>query len=471
MYEQRAEVEKAILSCMFQMKYMTSDAKEAMETIILDLSEIDFSIEFYKQVFISIVRLFKASKPIDIITVTEVLESMKIKFSIKDLSDIGVLLPTWANYQTYLDLLKKHITTDGIKKIANELLTLADEDPYGAKEKGIASLSQLGEKTSIELKQYGEALEMARNDLIEWADGKKTTMASIKTCWSKLNYFAPLVDGEVCIIAARPGVGKSAFVIQLIKHAARGEGKKVAFFSLEMNENQVTTRILLNEMRLSLNAIKGNNHIKKPLDFAVNKLKDINVFLETKKASLEKIIRACKVQHKKTGLDLIVIDYLQLMNTSIKYKDRRETVDHISRELKLLATELNIPIIALSQLNREVERGDNREPMLSDLRESGAIEQDAYFVMFLHPLKTTPTGYREDIDKQIKGIVAKNRGGAIGNFYLKYIGDQYYFEQIDDKSEVYSASSVVKETINDDDNPFIQEEMQLEKVEDDDLPY
>lgn len=470
-YQQRTEVEKAILCCMYLMgDNVTDEKKDALETLFLELRETDFSDPLHKQIFIAITKLIAANKPINLVTLTEILESSKTKFSMQALSEIITTFPTWHDYKTYLGILKKHVITDELKGIAQELLSNAEKDPFLAKEKGIVALSQLGEKTSIELQHYGEALEKAKDEMILWVEGKKTSMASIKTCWSRFNYFAPLVDGEVSIIAARPGVGKTAFVIQLIKHVASVENKKVAFFSLEMNKKQVSTRILLNEMRTSLNAIKNNKYAKKQIDVAVNKLKGINIYLETEKSSLEQIVRACKVQHKRKGLDLIVIDYLQLMKTSVKCKDRRETVDYISRELKLLASELNIPIIALSQLNREVERGDNREPMLSDLRESGAIEQDAYFVMFLHPLKTLPIGYREDIDKQVKAIVAKNRGGAIGNFYLKYIGDQYVFEQIDDKNEVYNAPEISKSEIDDEDNPFLQQE-RIDFENDDELPY
>ena len=147
--------------------------------------------------------------------------------------------------------------------------------------------------------------------------------------------------------------------------------------------------------------------------------------------TLEQICRAVRVQKKRKGLDLLCIDYLQLMGTREKQKDRRLEVEHITRQLKLLAMELQIPIVALSQLSRNAEVSD-REPILSDLRESGSIEQDASQVIFLHREKGKEVafGYREDIDRFLKVIIAKNRNGAIGICYMKFEADTMTFGEV-----------------------------------------
>lgn len=475
----RQEVEKSILSCIFLLGKSKNEAeREALETIFLEVCENDFQENAHNYIFLAAFKLFRANKPIEFITVIEVLESMSVWKSLNSkmldnplsyISELCTYMPTAVNYQTYLELLKKHNMADGIKAIAARMIDNADANPYEVKEQAISELSKLGEKTSVELMHYGAALEKAKDKLEQWADGKSTSIANVKTGWSRLNYFAPLVNGELIVIAARPGTGKSAFVAQLALHVAQKEEKRVAFFSLEMSDESVANRILLSKSKHSMASIQNNMQAKRLINEAYEEIKDARIYIETKLFTIEKIVRACKIQQKKTGLDLIIIDYLQLMSTTKKLANRNEIVTHLSNELKRLAVEMNVPVIALSQLNREVERGDNREPMLSDLRDSGAIEQDAYFVMFLHPQKTLPSGYREDIDKQIKAIVAKNRGGAIGSFYFKYIGDQYTFEQIDDKNEVYTAQTRELQ-IKFVDNPFVSDENQNSML-DDDLPY
>jgi len=424
----RIEAEKAILACLF-----IAD-RETCEDIFLTLLDSDFSTPLYKAVFVAAYRLWRANKPIDIVTVMEILEADKkngLTVPVSEIVELATYLPNASAYETYANIILKHKTADKIKSIALQMQAGADEDPYTARDVALKKLADVGENKGITLDHYGAALEEAAEEFEAMAAGKEIG-DEVKTPYPKLNYYSPLKAGELVIIAARPGVGKSAFVSELILHAGVREKKKVAFFNLEMSKKDLAKRMLSNWMRISYETVRSQGYDKAMLDQAKFELNQAEIYFDTDSYNIERIARACRVHKKRKGLDLVCIDYLQLVTSVEKFKDRRETVDYISRSLKLLALELNVPIVALSQFNRSVEK-EVREPELSDLRESGAIEQDASIVILLHRMKTLPENYRENMDWFLKAKIAKNRNGATGVIFFKFESDRMRFISVDEK--------------------------------------
>jgi replicative DNA helicase len=239
---------------------------------------------------------------------------------------------------------------------------------------------------------------------------------------------------ELIIIAARPGMGKTAFVVSACRNAAVDFGHSVALFSLEMSAVQLVNRIISAEAEIEAEKIRKGKlepHEWQQLHTKINKLFEANMFIDdTPALSILELRAKCRRLKAQKGIDLIVIDYLQLMTGDSSGKgasgNREQEIAQISRALKQLAKELDVPVIALSQLNRSTEtRGGNKKPQLSDLRESGAIEQDADQVMFIY----RPEYYGITADDQgnsITGmgeiIMAKNRSGSLDNVWLKFIG-------------------------------------------------
>lgn len=246
-----------------------------------------------------------------------------------------------------------------------------------------------------------------------------------------------LQPSDLIIIAARPSMGKTAFALNLTYNAARA-GKKVAFFSLEMSAEQLTARLLAMAARVNLSRLRQPRYLTDeewPRLYNASEAMRVGLFVDDTPAlrtmELRAKARRIKARH---GLDMIVVDYLQLMRPSGKMQSRELEISDISRTLKALAKELNIPVVALSQLNRKLEERSNKEPMLSDLRESGAIEQDADVVMFIHrPDVYVQRGDGQRLeDSPADIIIGKQRNGPVGTVKLLYITSQTLFKEIPD---------------------------------------
>jgi len=241
---------------------------------------------------------------------------------------------------------------------------------------------------------------------------------------------AGLQKGELIIIAGRPSMGKTAFALNIAEHVALAHNNPVAIFSMEMSASSLAQRMISSLGRVNAHSVKTGKLEEKDwhrIDGAIQQMRDAPIYIDDTPSltPIEIRARARRIQREK-GLKLIVIDYLQLMQVSGSKENRATEISEISRNLKALARELNIPIIALSQLNRSVEQRTDKKPQMSDLRESGAIEQDADLIAFIYREEV----YDPETDK--KGIalidIAKQRNGAIGSFNLTFLGRYTKFE-------------------------------------------
>lgn len=236
-----------------------------------------------------------------------------------------------------------------------------------------------------------------------------------------------LESGDVIVIGARPGVGKSAFVSQMILQMAK-RGKKIGFYNLEMSDKQVYERLLSNQSGIQLNrirrAVRFLGDEKERFEKANQELKEIDILI----SSGTKTVSEIRNESRHQELDCIVIDYLQLVRSDVKYQSRASEVGAISKAIKSLAMELNIPIIALSQLNRTSEMRDNKEPTMGELREAGDIEQDASIIILLWNLDTN--------DKTKKALkVDKNRQGELGKIVYRFQGNEMHFEETEEEAK------------------------------------
>ena len=240
---------------------------------------------------------------------------------------------------------------------------------------------------------------------------------------------AGLQNSNLIILAARPGVGKTSFALNIAQNAATGSGATVAVFNLEMPAVQLVARMLSSESMVTAEALKKGD-IKddewERIGEAVDVLSKTNIYIDdTSTITVEEICARCRKLKLEHNLGMVVIDYIQLISDNRKDGNRMKAIEEISRSLKLLSKDLNIPVIALSQLNRSVEKREKKEPMLSDLRESGAIEQDADIVMFL----SREGAYNPEVEEpnKTKCNFAKHRGGEMGDEYLTWLGEYTKF--------------------------------------------
>lgn len=396
----------------------------------------DFYDPKHKLIAKTIFSLYSQNTAVDLLTLTgELKKQKKIKESggAAYLSEIVAEVPTAANIKAYAEIVReasvrRSLITFGAKldEVARNETTSVDEI-VDELEGDLLSISRNTTKTD-----YIDAntmLEMHIKRADEFAKNPNA-LRGIPTGLRDLNtYLGGLHKSDLIILAARPSVGKSAFAISLSRHASVKEKKSVLFFSLEMPAVQIIERVLAQEMEVNMWNIRmsklTDDDYRKHSE-AAGKISESKFYVdETPGITIMQLRSKARKLAIEEGLDLIVVDYLQLMQTR-DVDNRAQAVGEISRALKILARELNIPIIALSQLNRAVENRAERIPQLSDLRESGSIEQDADIVLFLS--RDLPTDEEEDDEEQVIDVtIAKHRNGAIGRFKVKFYGAQQRF--------------------------------------------
>ena len=347
-------------------------------------------------------------------------------------------MPTTANAIKYIKIVEEKSVLRNLIKTANEMIaagydqTEDVEDIMNIAEKKIFDIMQnKGAKGYTPIKDVlvGTFAEL------EKLYNQKGYITGVETGFTDLDYkTSGFHKSDLIIIAARPAMGKSAFAINLATHAATNSNTPVVIFNLEMSKEQVANRILCSEAMVDSNKIRtgkidDNEWIK--LANASGRLAEAPIYIDdTPGISIMEIRARCKKLKLEKDIGLVVIDYLQLVQGSGKKNASREQeISEISRSLKILAKELDIPVIALSQLSRGAEKRDDKRPMLSDLRESGAIEQDADIVMFLY----RDDYYNEDSEKKniAEVILAKHRGGSTGTVELLWLGNYTKFANIE----------------------------------------
>ena len=412
---------------------------------ILAASEIICGDDFYQNaygvIFDSMVELFNEGKPVDLITLQERLKEKEVPPEISSLEfvrDLVAAVPTSANVRYYAQIVSDKAVMRKLIKMNDELSNVC----YAGNEP-LESVLEKTEKSVFQLLQNRNAGEyvpirqvvMNALEKVEKASKSKGTVTGIPTGFIDLDYkLSGLQPSDLVLVAARPSMGKTAFVLNIAQYVAFKKDKCTAIFSLEMSKEQLVNRLFSLESQVDAQALRTGN--MKDSDWeklieAAGIIGQSNLIIDdTPSISISELRSKCRKYKMEHGLDLIIIDYLQLMSGSVggRSESRQQEISDISRSLKALARELNVPVIALSQLSRAVEQRPDKRPMLSDLRESGAIEQDADVVMFIY----RDEYYNKDSEykKQAEIIIAKQRNGPVGTVHLAWLGEYTKFANL-----------------------------------------
>lgn len=428
------EAEQAVLGSMLM-------DKDAVIAAIEVLKAEAFYREDDKAIYEAILALYNRSEPIDIITLKEELSSMGKLDKIGGLEYLAQLpekVPTTANVQKYIHIVEEKSILRSLIKTANEIIELGYtptedvEDIMDNAEKKIFGIIQnRNQKGYVPIKD----ILVDTFSQLEQLYNQKQHITGVPTGFSDLDYkTAGLHNSDLILIAARPAMGKSAFALNIASYAAVKSNVPVAVFSLEMSKEQMVNRILCSEAMVDSNKLRTGKIEEEDwvkIASSIGPLSEAPIYIDdTPGISIMEIRAKCRKLKLEKNIGLVVIDYLQLVQGSNKRGGSREQeISEISRSLKILAKEINVPVIALSQLSRAPEQRPDHRPMLSDLRESGAIEQDADIVMFLY----RDDYYNEESEKKniAEVIIAKHRAGSTGTVELLWLGNYTKFANID----------------------------------------
>lgn len=411
--------------------------KEAVISAIESLSAEDFYREDNRIIYSAIMNLYNKGEPIDIITLKSELSSMgKLEAvgGLEYITELPVNVPSTANVDKYIKIVEEKSSLRTLIKTANELITLGYDPTQDVEElmdnaeRKIFSVMQ-----SRAQKSYSSMKDILVDTFVELEQlyNRKEHITGVPTGFIDLDYKTAGFHGsELILVAARPAMGKSAFALNIATNAAVRAKTPVAIFSLEMSKEQMASRILCSEALVDSNKVrtgKVEDDDWRKLAEASGILSEAGIYIDdTPGISIMEIRAKCRKMKIEKDIGLVVIDYLQLVQGSSKRAGSREQeIAEISRSLKILAKEINVPVIALSQLSRAPEQRPDHRPMLSDLRESGSIEQDADIVIFLY----RDDYYNQDSEKKniAEVILAKHRAGSTGTVELVWLGNYTKF--------------------------------------------
>ena len=426
------EAEQAVLGCMIT-------DKEAVIAAVETLSEDDFYREDNKLIYKAILSLYNRAEPVDIITLKSELSAIG-KFDavggLEYLAELPEKVPTTTNVDKYIKIVQEKSNLRTLIKTANDILnagydpTQEVENIMDVAEKKIFNIMQKNNQTG-----YSSIKDILVDSFTELEElyNRKQHVTGVPTGFIDLDKkTAGLHNSDLILVAARPAMGKSAFALNIATNAALSAGTGVAIFSLEMSKEQMANRILGSVAMVDGNSIRtgriaDDDWIK--LATASGELSQTGIFIDdTPGISVMEIRAKCRKLKMEKDIGLVIIDYLQLVQASSKAGSREQEIAEISRSLKILAKEINVPVIALSQLSRAPEQRPDHRPMLSDLRESGSIEQDADIVIFLY----RDDYYNQDTEKKniAEVIIAKHRAGSTGTVELLWLGNYTKFENL-----------------------------------------
>lgn len=404
----------------------------------------DFFLSSHRLIFDKMVRLVEQGRGIDPITLQEELRRSGELDAVGGVAYITSLfdgVPRFSNLDSYLRIVKGKSTLRRLIGASNQIMAMAfdeQEEPELILDEAERQIFAIAEDRVKEgFVHIGEVAGKQLKVLDEIA-GRQQLITGISTGFRDLDFMTSgMQRGDLIIIAARPSMGKTAFCLNIAQHAAlhpqhHGQKAVVGVFSLEMSKEQLVQRMLCSQARVDAHRLRtgmlGRDDWRR-LGMAVGELSEAQIFLDDTPgiSVLEMRAKTRRLLNEQKALDMIIVDYLQLMSGRGRYESRQQEVSQISRELKMLAKELNVPLIALSQLSRAPEtRTGNHKPQLSDLRESGSIEQDADVVMFIYREEF----YRPETERQniAEIIIGKQRNGPIGSVDLVFLKSMTKFE-------------------------------------------
>lgn len=427
------EAEQAVLGSMLT-------DKDAVVSAIEILKPEDFYREDNKAIYGAILNLYNRAEPIDIITLKAELVSIG-KFDVigglEYLATLPDMAPTSANIDKYIKIVEEKSMLRNLIQTANQIISLGydpTQEVEGIMDEAEKRIFNVMQKRNQ--KGYTPIKDVLVDtfEQLEKLYNQKQHITGVATGFADLDYkTAGLHESDLVLIAARPAMGKSAFALNIATNAAVKSHVPVALFSLEMSKEQMVNRILCSEAMVDSNKVrtgKIDDEDWLKLAGALGPLSEAEIYIDdTPGISIMEIRAKCRKMKLEKNIGLVVIDYLQLVTGSNSKKSGREQeIAEISRSLKILAKEINVPVIALSQLSRAAEQRPDHRPMLSDLRESGSIEQDADIVMFLY----RDDYYNPESEKKnvAEVIIAKHRAGSTGTVELLWLGNYTKFVNI-----------------------------------------
>lgn len=431
------EAEQAILGSMLT-------DKDAVISALEVLKEDSFYREDNRAIFSAILSLYSKSEPVDIITVkSELTEQGNFERvgGLEYLAGLPERVPTTANVDMYIKIVEEKASLRSLIQTSNEMISLGYDESENAD-----SILEMAERKVFELTQkkntkgytpLKDVLVESFNEL-EKLYNQKGFITGVPSGFIDFDRkTAGLHNSDLIILAARPAMGKSAFAINIATNAAVKSHIPVAIFNLEMSKAQVGNRILCSEAMVDSNKVRtgqmdDEDWVK--LATTLGTLSDAPIYIDdTPGINITGIRTKCRKLKMEKNIGLIVIDYLQLIQGTGKTNSREQEIAEISRSLKVLAKELDVPVIALSQLSRSSEQRNDKRPMLSDLRESGSIEQDADIVVFLY----RDDYYNKESEKRniAEIIIAKQRSGDTGTVELNWMGNYTKFANLDKRDD------------------------------------
>lgn len=414
--------------------------KNSIAKVMESLEEEDFYRDGHKAIYKAILEMFRNDMAVDLVTLLEYLKSTNMlerAGGVTYITELSASVPTTANLSAYIKIVSDKST---LRKLIKASTTIIEES-YNKQDK-VESVVDIAEKkifniaenrTSKDFEPLSDVLERGFLQ-IEKLFNNKGEITGVGSGFTDLDSMTSgFQSGDMILIAARPSMGKTTFALNIAEHAALREHKSVVIFSLEMSKEQLAYKLLCSEanvdmLKLRTGALEDSDW--ENIARATGPLSKAKVYIDdTAGVTVMEMRSKCRRLKLVYGIDLIVIDYLQLMSGGSGTDNRQQEVSEISRSIKALAKEMECPVIALSQLSRAPEQRADHRPMLSDLRESGSIEQDADLVMFLY---RDEYYNKETEDKNIgECIIAKQRNGPVGTVKMAWLGQYSKFGNLD----------------------------------------
>ncbi|MBQ9832883.1 MAG: replicative DNA helicase [Clostridia bacterium] len=429
------EAEKSILGSMLI-------RTEAAEAACEQLKAEDFYAAKHQDIFAVMLSLYSRGNVIDSVTVIDALDragKLESAGGVMYITELSLSTPSAANVSHYIKIVEERSIMRRLVKAGGDI----SKDALAA-EKTVDVMLDDAERAifNISMKKNQDSLVHIEQPAIDayYRMGEiiklKGKLTGIPTPFTDLNKLTSgLQPSDLIIVAGRPSMGKTAFALNLAQHAAVKANRTVVIFSLEMSREQLAMRMLSSEANLDMQKVKTGQTDDADIiraSEALDPLTHANIYIDdTAGVGVAEVRSKCRRLKSRVGLDLIVIDYLQLMQTSGKSDNRVQEISEMTRALKIMARELNVPIILLSQLSRGNEKREGKRPMMSDLRESGAIEQDADVIILLH----RPAVYDETEDNTTEVIVAKHRNGPVDTVKLMWVPQYAKFTDKSDRDE------------------------------------
>lgn len=427
------EAEKAVVGCVLQ------DQKALAASAEL-LSPEDFYFDANREIFAVTIELFNENTPVDIVTVSDRLtryDKLDAVGGIPYLASLGASISTTENVSHYANIVKEKALLRRLSDAAiaiNRLAVSQTGEPERILEQSEQLIFDIAEgRDKSDIVPVSDIVMSTYSNMVENASNPDK-LTGISTGFHELNQrCGGFHGGEFILIAGRPGMGKSSFAVNIAEHIAINDKKTVAIFNLEMPKESILKRIICSQALVdSSKLLTGKFDAKDWADIGqkLDKIAMAPLYIDDSSTVTVSEIRAkCHRLKQTKGLSLVVIDYLQLMQGSGRTDSRQQEISEISRSLKIMAKELDVPVVALSQLSRAVEGRQDKRPILSDIRESGSIEQDADMVMFIY----RDGYYNPDSEDRntAEVIIAKHRAGSTGMFKLGWQGQYTKFTNID----------------------------------------